>query len=287
MSTATYQLHNRIALIFDFDDTLAEDSYDAILRHCGWDPDEFRTQRVSPLGDEHWDMILARFYALIEASRSDPEVTITRQTLDEVGQSMRLFDGVTEMFERVRQAAQAIVEDVEVEFYIVTSGFAELALATPIASEFKAIWGGRFHYDEDGQIAFAKEIITHPEKERYILQLAKGLEVSGPNGPADVYRHVPQDEWYVPLNQMIYVGDGASDMPAFSLLNERYGIALGIFKAESPQEWRARDHVHPGRRVDNLVHPDYSEGSELLESLILGVESIAKRIALRKMSKGE
>jgi trehalose-6-phosphatase len=100
-----------------------------------------------------------------------------------------------------------------------------------------------------------------------------------------VYREVPENEWHVPLSQVIYVGDGASDMPAFALMNERRGLGIGVYKAESPQDWASRDEMYARRRVQNLAYADYTDGSELMKSLTLAVESICKEIALRKLGQ--
>ena len=288
MTTATKPLYKRIALVFDFDDTLAPDSYRSLVESFGVDYTALMQERVQPLLDADWDDILAKFYCLIEESRLRDDLKITNDYLENVGRNIRLFDGVPEMFDRVRNVAHNLLPDVEVNFYLLSSGILEIARGTPIANEFKALWGCEFHFDDNGEIAFIKQIITHPEKVRYLLKLSKGVNHSGEKGhPADVYRDVPQDELYIPLNQMIYIGDGSSDMPAFGLLNEHGGIAFGVFKANTAQEWSGYDSMHAGRRVENLAPVDYSEDGELMRSITLAVESICKQIALRQLSQGE
>jgi hypothetical protein len=287
MVTATKHAYNRIALVFDFDDTLAPDSFRALLESIGLDEEQFRQERIQPLIDAGWESILARFYCLIEESSARHEGKITADHLAEVGRTLGFFDGVPEMFDRLRDCARAIVPEIEVEFYLLTAGFVEIPRATPIAGEFAQLWGCEFHFDEQGAIAFPKQLVTHPEKVRYLLQLAKGLDADGANSPADVYRSVPEGEWHVPLNQIIYIGDGASDMPVFTFLNERQGLAIGVFKGESVDEWRGVQEMHQGRRVENLAPVAYAEDSELMQSLILAVESLCKGIALRRLSIGE
>ena len=49
MARATRHLHNRIAVVFDFDQTLADDSLDALLRGLGHEPEAFRREQVQPL----------------------------------------------------------------------------------------------------------------------------------------------------------------------------------------------------------------------------------------------
>jgi hypothetical protein len=130
-----------------------------------------------------------------------------------------------------------------------------------------------------------KKIVTHPEKARYLLQLSQGLSETDGN-PADVYGDVDTSKLYVPLSQVIYVGDGASDMPAFELMHQHGGVALGIFK-EQASDWQGRAHMRSGRRVQNLAAADFREDSELMRSLLLATELVCTRVALHKLSKGE
>ncbi len=93
MSTATVPSYNRIAVIFDFDDTLAPDSFRSLLESCGIDQDTFERERIQPLVAAGWDPILAKMYCLIEESRRRGGV-ITDQHLARVGRQIRFFDGV-------------------------------------------------------------------------------------------------------------------------------------------------------------------------------------------------
>jgi hypothetical protein len=52
-------------------------------------------------------------------------------------------------------------------------------------------------------------------------------------------------------------------------------------------EWEGYDKAHAGRRVQNLAKADYTEGSELMQSLENAVKSIAHLVTIRKMSRGE
>ena len=223
MTHATQTCNNRVALVFDFDGTLAPDSFGALLERLGHDADKFKRERVEPLLDKGWDESLARFYRLLELSK-DNAPTITEEFLEGVGRDISLFEGVPEMFGRVREAARAVVPDVTVESYLLSAGILEIARGTAIAGEFKQMWGCEFHYGDDGNFSFVKQLVTHPEKTRYLLQLSKGLGAQEEGvHPSDVYRDVPQEELYIPLSQVIYLGDGSSDVPAFSILNEHGG----------------------------------------------------------------
>lgn len=288
MTLATKPVSNRIAVVFDFDDTLVPDTVDALLESCGIDAAQFRQEQIRPLIDQGWDKIMARFYALIEESQRQNH-KITRDYLAQLGQNLLPFDGVPDLFDRLRHCAHDLNPKVEIEFYLITCGMVEIARNTCIAPYFKAMWGCEFHYNAQGGITFLKKIVTHTEKTRYLFQLARGIEQfdGDADGQTFVYRDIPADQLHIPLTQVIYVGDGASDIPCFSILNQEQGTAIGVYKERTPQEWSQEANITQGQRVVNLAEADYSENSELLRSLILAVESICKQISLYQLSVGE
>jgi phosphoglycolate phosphatase-like HAD superfamily hydrolase len=286
MSSATKLSRNRIAVIFDFDDTLAPSTYHTMLHYMGIDPDTFEEEKVQPMAANGWDTILARYYCLIRASQQ-AEQPITEAWMTEMGSEFDLFEGVPDMFGKVRNWAAEISDEIDVEFYLLTAGMTEIPRATPIAGEFTQLWGGACHFDENGEIVFVKRIISHPEKTRYLTQLAKGFHLEGTLQPDEVYRNIPPEDYYVPFDQMIYVGDGASDMPAFSMMGDEGGIAIAVVLADQIENWRGYDHIQEDRRVENLAAADYSDGSELMQSLHHAIDSIAQRIALRQLGQGK
>ena len=271
MPKATTAFHNRIVLAFDFDETLAPPTTPKVLEYCGYDPDDFYESHVRNLVEnEAWEKQLAGTYAMVEALKRDGK-TLTESDLAEIGRGFPLFGGVEEMFDHVRRSARAIVEDIDVRFYLITAGFAEVVKHTAIADEFDYIYGGAFHFDEDGNLATAKRIINHAEKTRYLLQIAKGLELDYAN-PQNVYRPQEDSKWLAPVDQMIYVGDGSRDLPTFHFMHERGGMAMGIDSGDSPEEWAQREKVQKQRRVEKRAANIFEEDSELLQSIVLAVE---------------
>lgn len=283
---ATKPVCNRIAIVFDFDDTLAPDTFDELIKRLGLDVSEFRQQYYEPLKDAGWDHVAARFYCLIQESKRRKE-RITKDYLIQFGQELQPFDGVTEMFDRLNQRVQELNSEIKLEFYIITGGFAEVVQHTCIAPYFTRIWGCEFHYDENGEIEFLKRSISHTEKTRYLMNIASGQDQVDGDGRSFAYRDVSEDQLHIPLAQMIYVGDGASDVPCFSVLNDEDGIVLGVYKGNTAAEWNQQVEVTESQRVINLAPADYQANSELIQSLTLAVESLCKRIALRQLSTGE
>jgi phosphoserine phosphatase len=278
MAKDTLPVKEKIAVVFDFDETLAPPTHELLLKKANIDAEK-RESYVQDLLDDGWEKIMARGYSLIKSSQ-ESEQKITRQLFKSVGEELELFDGVDTLFDRLRGFCQH--NDIDMEFYLLTAGFVEIPTATTIADEFTEIWGGAYAFNEQDELVFIKRVITHEEKREYIQQLAKGTGIEGPNAPADSHRHVEEEDMNVPFSQIIYVGDGSSDRPVFSLLHEKGGIAIGLAK-ENAAYWKEDEDLKEKQRVDNLLKVDYTEGSELMQCLQLAIESVCKRIMLRKI----
>ncbi len=290
MNYATKPLSNRIAIVFDFDETLIpDDSFKILLKDCQLDIERFEEQYVKPLVAQGWQKYLARTYGLIQESRHrEDKDKITYERLANLGQKLNLIEGVPEMFDSLQKRAKEVLEGVEVEFYLISGGFIDIARNTSIAKHFKQMWGCELAYDKKGEIKFLKKQMTHTEKTHYLYYLSKGITEENEQDLMYNYQDFPLEELYIPLNQVIYVGDGTSDIPCFTVINRYGGIALGIFHNHSTaQNWEHREKVTQSQQLTNLVPADYHQQSELMQSLTLAIECISKQIALHQLSVGE
>ena len=280
-------MHEIIAIIFDFDDTLAPDSTSGYLDQCGIDVPRFWKEEVRPLmetktASEEWDPVPAYLYKMIEKSAGGEIEPITRERLARWGRELPLYPGVETIFARLREVAAAVNPRVALEFYVVSSGIGEVLRNTGIAHEFKEIWASDFAYDDEGQIKFPRKVVSFTDKTRYIFHVQKGI--FGPEylgKPFEVNRKVDAAKLRVPINRMIMVGDGFTDIPCFSLVRQGQGIAIGVYGDPDDREKRSRawGFIEDGR-VSNLVPADYTEKSALTHSLVMAVESLAKHISL-------
>jgi len=274
-------MQETIAVVFDFDDTLAPDSTSGYLGQCGLDVPRFWREEVQPLLQDNWDPVPAYLHKMIEKSNSGEIEPITRANLAEWGAKLPLYDDAELIFDRLRQAVNLTNPRVTLEFYLISSGIGDVLRNTKIAHEFNAIWASDFVYDAADKIKFPKKIVSFTDKTRYIFHIQKGI--FGPeyaDKPFEVNRKVAQADIRVPISQMIMVGDGYTDIPCFSLVRKDQGIAIGVYDRKNREKWgKAWGFIEDGR-VSNLVPTDYREGSGLSDSLIMAVESIAGRISL-------
>jgi len=272
-----------IALIFDFDDTLAPDSTSGFLDSIGVDTASFWKDNVGPLlSDQDWDPVPAYLYEMIELSRRKERGLITQQRLREWGQTLPLHDGVTTLFQRLRAAVHAAHPNVRLEFYLISSGIGDVVRHTPIAHEFTEIWASEFVYGADGGITFPRRIVSFTDKTRYLFHIQKGI--IGPefrNKPFEVNRKVPENRLRVPFDQMVFVGDGYTDIPCFSLIRQAGGFAFGVWDPKHrDKRSRAWGFIEEGR-VSNLNQARYGEDAELYQWLEEAATSLAGRVAIK------
>ncbi len=287
MNKATKSISNYIAIVFDFDETLIpNDSFNVLLQDCQIDIDSFSNKRVKPLVTDGWDKYLARAYCLVQESQQRQKNKITKNKLIEVGKKLKLHDGVTAIFARLQQRAKE--NEVELEFYLISGGLIDLASSTSIAKYFKKMWGCELHYNDRGEIDFLKKQMTHTEKTRYLYYLSKGIDKENERDLIYNYQDFPNDKIRIPLSQVVYVGDGTSDIPCFTVINQYGGIAIGVYpQNRNAHEWKHRENISSSQKLSNLVAANYQQDSEMMRSLLLAIDCISARIALRKLSVRE
>ena len=277
-----------IAIIFDFDDTLAPDSISGFLAYMGVDVRRFWQETVDPLLEQGWDPVPAYLYRMIELSRSmPPDKKITRQSFHEWGRRLTFYPGATKIFQTLRNHAEELSQrkhlNIEIEFYVISTGIGDILESARIRKHFTQVWASNFHYSENGEIVFPKNVVSFTDKTRYLFHISKGIigeEFYGK--PFDVNRKLPPEQYRIPFNRMIFVGDGFTDVPCFSLIQKNGGIAIGVYDRDNREKWgKAWGFVEDGR-VSNLAAANYRKDSGLYDSLMMAVESICDKIALSK-----
>lgn len=271
-----------IALVFDFDDTLAPDSTSGFLSHIGVDVANFWSTEVDPLIAQGWDPVPAYLYAMIRLSRSGQYGLITRERLREWGACLPLHDGVQTLFDRLREQVRQVHPQVQLEFYLISSGIGDVVRHCSVANAFTQIWASEFSYGDDGGIDFTKRIVSFTDKTRYLFHIQKGIIGPQFDGkPFEVNRKIPADRLRVPFDQMVFVGDGYTDIPCFSLVRNSGGIAFGVWDPKHrDKRSRAWGFIEDGR-VSNLNQARYDEDAELYQWLEESLISLASRIAVK------
>lgn len=275
---------NVIALVFDFDDTLTPDSTSALLTKAGIDATHFWKTQAQALIDAGWGPTPAYLKLLLDnVGEGKPLGTLTNQELRDFGGTLEFFPGLPQLFRDLRKMAEEHpLSNPAIEFYVISGGLAEVIRGSKIATFLSGIWGCEFA-EENGQIRHIQNLVSFTEKTKYLYMINKGIDDT--SGPYAVNQKVDQPERRIPFDQMIYVGDGFTDVPCFSLLEHFKGIAFGVFdpkKKDSPK--KAWEQLVAPHRVTSMNAPKYRKTDELGALLRATVESLFLKLDVRTKS---
>jgi HAD superfamily phosphoserine phosphatase-like hydrolase len=268
----------KIAIIFDFDETLVEESTSAYLESLDIDINEFWGETVQELLDQDWDPVPAYMYKMLEYSFNDNNHTITKQSFEKFAKQITYKPGVKELFSNLRTEIKNIDNSVSIDFYIISSGIGELIRNTEIAKEFNDIWASDFSYDKKGEIVFPKKILSFTDKTRYIFQISKGMTGKKyRNKPYVVNEKVDKNNYSVPIENMIYIGDGLTDIPCFSLIKGYGGTAIAVYDAQNMKAYGKAWTFVKDNRVSNLHSANFAKGSDLYNTILMAVNEMINR----------
>jgi len=201
----------------DCDDTLCDDTTDFVLESLGIAPYKEFWPRVKPKIERGWDPPLAYLDEFIKIAK-ERTLNIKKEALENIGKNIRFYEGIPECFAEfkgiVNDLSMELSVPIEIEFYVVSSGFEEVIKASSIGNVMKEIFGCTFEYDNEGNLVSPKSIVTFTEKTKFIFAINKGIpgNVLRKN-PGSVNYGIHEDSRKIPLKNMIYVGDGPTDIP--------------------------------------------------------------------------
>ena len=246
-----------VALLYDFDRTLCTQDMQnyAFIPSLGMAPGDFWAEANAFGRREHMDGILAYMYTMIRKSR-ELGVPLTRQSLNRCGRSISFFPGVTDWFDRLNRYGALL--GVEVEHYVISSGLREIIDGSAIAGAFKEIYASEFYYDGEGRPVWPKLAVNFTAKTQFVYRINKGvLDVADDRTLND---SMPDDSKRVPFTNMIYLGDGLSDVPCMKMMRAYGGQAIAVY--QNSNRAGVEDLLAKGR-VDFIFPADYSDGTAL------------------------
>lgn len=286
MKTATRILRNRIVLIFDFDGTLGPGTTGELFKALDMDYEPFHKTVNERIDEDMWQYPLSKAETLREYSQKEGS-KLDKQAMQDLGENYPLFEGVDSFVGRLKDYAKDLDPDITLEFVMLTAGFIEVPQATTVAGQFDRLYGGELIFDENGKILGAKRIISHVDKVHYIRQLQEGIPFERPSDLENTYLETDPEDHYVPMSQIIYVGDGASDMSAFQAVEEDGGIAIAVVPDGDDEDWAGYDMMDKKRRVHNVAKARYGDDDELFKALKYAVARNVYEIKLLRFGEGE
>jgi len=278
----------RVAIAYDFDGTLAPGNMQehSFLPSIGIRPSTFWSQVKKKAKENDMDEILAYMQLTIDEARRK-ELPIRESDFKAYGKKIDFFEGVETYFERMNKYAKS--KGIRLEHYIISSGLREFIRGTKIAKHFKNIYASGFEYDVNGVAVWPALAINYTNKTQYLFRINKGINNSYDN--LEINKFMPEKNRHIPFNQMIYIGDGETDVPAMKMIKYQGGKAIAVY---NPKIRAKKNKRSPKQICEDLIHQNranyiapanYSEGSELDKMIKLIIDKISSEVQLMKFEK--
>lgn len=278
-----------IGIIFDYDDTIMPDTTTQLLKSYGVDTKTFWNVDFKKLINEGWNPANAYLKLLLDNIGKDKKLgELTNKELREFGKSIERtqYPGLDELFKKIRNIVKEY-RDIKVEFYIISGGLEEIIRGNPfVQRNFTEVYGSNLCGDKkDSTLKYIRNAITFTGKTRYLFEINKGIakEKSFSN-PLLVNEEVAKNDRRIPFKNMIYIGDGYTDIPCFSLLRDNDGRSFGVFhnfETASEKIKYFRQVLKPERVLSSGL-PKYGKNETLGELIPLTINGMCTLILADK-----
>jgi 2-hydroxy-3-keto-5-methylthiopentenyl-1-phosphate phosphatase len=246
-----------IALMYDFDKTLCTKDMQeySFIPSVKMKPEEFWIESTKFAQTHRMDPILAYMYLMLDKSKQARQ-SVHRKDIVKLGENLELYPGVDAWFDRINDLAKDL--DVKVEHYVISSGLREIIEGCGIYKKFRDVFACEFYYDENDVACWPKNVVNYTTKTQFLFRINKGILDLSEN--TEINKYTPEEMRPVPFRNMIYIGDGLTDVPCMRLVKTYGGVSIAVYQKRHKQKV---EDLLLNERVNFLAVADYQENSEL------------------------
>ena len=269
---------NTIAMVYDFDGTLSPQPMQeyTVLPKIGIEPEAFWAKVHKEASETGSDSMLVYMRLMMEMLYKNDRVKITREDFAAMAGRIQYFPGVEEWFPRINAYVKKRGGSaVNVQHYIISAGQKEILEGVSIRRYFKQIYASEYHFNQYGIANFPKLLITDTSKTQYLFRINKGRESLAES----INEHMPEGDRPIPFSNLIYIGDGMTDVPSMALTTKSGGHALAVFNPKVQKSKVTCVSLLEAGRVDFIAPADYRDNSKLSRRVQLLLDSVIAGIA--------
>lgn len=291
---------NIIACIWDFDKTLIPGYMQApLFRRHGIDEATFWAETNALMENYrrrgyHLSGEISYLNHILTYVLAGKFGRLNNRQLFECGADIEFYPGLPDFFERAKgyagEKAEYRKHDIRLEHYIVSTGLAEMIRGCRIAKSVDGIWGCEFiesplqpgflqqsemNLGADAEIAQIGMVIDNTTKTRALFEINKG---TNKNPAIEVNANIRPEDRRIPFQNMIYIADGPSDIPSFSVVKGRGGKTYGVYNPTHSGEFEQNDRLLQAGRIHGYGPADYTEASSTARWLRMHIHAICDRI---------
>ena len=261
-----------VAIMYDFDGTLAKGNiqeYNFIpalnmTSECFW-------KEVNELAKtNNMDTVLAYMYLMLKKAQAS-DISITKSAFYEYGKNIKFYDGITIWFDRINEYGKTL--GLNIHHYVISSGIKEMIEGTEIASKFDKIYACSYMYNIDNIAKWPSLCVNYTNKTQFLFRINKGV--------LDVYDmrvndYMKEEEKNIPFSNMIYIGDGETDIPCMKLVKNFGGKSIAVY--DSIDRKKIAEKMYTDGRVSYYSEADYRENENIDKYVKKYIKHIAENI---------
>ena len=268
--------NNIIAIMYDFDKTLCTKDMQeyTFIPNLGIDVSEFWNNANKLREIDKMDQVLTYMYLMVKKTE-DLGYHLTKDYLTKMGDDIELFPGVTDWFERINEYGKK--KGVKIEHYIISSGVKEIIEGSRIGHNFKKIFASEFYYDDKGHAVWPKVAINYTNKTQFLMRINKGILDTSDD--YSINKKMEEKDRRISMSNMIYIGDGITDIPCMKLTKDGGGISIAVYTDKSKQ---IAKNLLNDCRINYMAKADYSENAKIDLIVKKAIDAMAINTELNK-----
>lgn len=270
---------NTVALIYDFDGTLSPANMQefGLIQAFNSDPEIFwnKSEKLSEKNDA--SEILCYMKLMIDEAKATG-VHLTRENFRKFGSKVKLYPGVQEWFSLINKYGEE--KGLKIEHYIISSGLEEMIEGISIYREFRKVYACSFLYDEKGEASWPGVAVDYTAKTQFLFKINKGIYSIKDHKLINKY--IPEKERPIPFPQMIYFGDGSTDIPCMRLVKQFHGHSIAVYNPDGTQK-ETSERLLSEHRVNFVCPADYTGESRIYTIVTAIIDKIKADLELEAL----
>ena len=270
------------ALIYDFDGTLSPGNMQefGFIQAIGRTPEEFWKMSDGIAIGQDASNILA-YMKLMKDEAEKLGIRLTRENFRRFGADIKLYEGVREWFQNVNRYGRD--RGVIIEHYINSSGLKEILEGSPIAREFKHIFAGSYIYNEAGEAEWPGIAVDYTAKTQYLFKIQKGIFSS--RDAKRVNESMADENKRIPFSNMVYFGDGETDVPSMKVVSMFGGHTVAVFDPANPAKRASARKLQRQGRASFISPANYARDSRTFRLVCSIIDKIKADHELKKFAR--
>lgn len=267
------------AICYDFDGTLAPGNMQEreFIPSIGMNKASFWSEVRARARKHEGDNILMYMGLMLEKAQA-AQVQVRKKNFIDYGRHLKLFNGVAGWFHRINDYGKA--GGLRVTHHIISSGIREMIMGTPIRRNFENIYASSYCFDHHGVAVWPALALNYTTKTQYLFRINKGVHEVFEHDKVNKY--VPPDARPVPFHNMVFLGDGETDIPCFRLVKDQGGHSIAVFKPHTKNSKAASKKLLDDGRVNFIAPADYRDGKQVDAIIKAIMEKVAANEYIRR-----